>query len=64
MKRQTLPQADPIATERIAVILMMRFDMLFREVIGWDRMTLSLGIDNARVIVVKNRASSGTDSRT
>jgi hypothetical protein len=42
---------------------MMRFDMLFSEVIGWDRMALSLGIERARVMVVRNRASSGTESR-
>lgn len=33
-RRQTLPQADPIAAERTAVMVIMRFDIVFTDEIG------------------------------
>lgn len=62
-KRQTLPQADPIASDRTAVILMMRFDRSLIDDIGSSMMLLSLGNERARVMVVMKRASIGTESR-
>jgi hypothetical protein len=62
-RRQTLPQAEPIAAERTAVMVIMRFEMLFTDDIGWSRMLLNLGIESAKVTVVRNRASGGTERR-
>lgn len=33
-RRQTLPQAEPIAAERTAVRVIMRFEILFNDDIG------------------------------
>lgn len=62
-RRQTLPQAEPIAAERTAVMVIMRFERVFTDEIGSSRMLLNLGIERARVTVVRNRASGGTDRR-
>lgn len=33
-RRQTLPQAEPIAADRTAVMVMMRFEIVFTDEIG------------------------------
>jgi len=62
-KRQTLPQAEPMAAERTAVMVIIRFDMLLTDDIGLSMMLLNLGIESASVTVVRNRASIGTERR-
>lgn len=62
-KRQTLPHVEPTAVESTAVILMMRLERAFTEEIGWARRLLYFNSENARVTVVRRRASGGTERR-
>lgn len=62
-RRQTLPQAEPTAADRTAVMVIILLDKLFIEVMGCARTVFNLGIVNARLTAVRNRASGGTERR-
>lgn len=62
-QKQRLPHAAPRAAEKTAVRLMIRLERLFTVEIGWRKRFFSLNTDRARVMVVRNRASGGTERR-
>jgi hypothetical protein len=62
-KRQTLPQAEPTAAERTAVMVIILLDKLLIEVMGCARTVLNLGMVSARLMAVRNRANGGTERR-
>lgn len=61
--RQTLPQVEPTAAERTAVMVIILFDKLLIEVMGCARTVFNLGMVSARLTAVRNRAKGGTERR-